>query len=79
MLGFKENKDDPLFNRRRFMVLMAVYAIIWGFVILGAHIFFHIPVGAVGLFLGYITTLAGAGLFQYFTACNKEGNNDGQR
>lgn len=77
MLGFKSNKDDPLYNRRRFMVFMTIYAILWGFVVLWAHIYHHIQVGAVAAFLGYISTLAGAGLFQYFSAAKKDDEKNG--
>lgn len=77
MLGFKQVDNDPLYNRRRFMVFMAAYAVLWGFVILGAHIYFHIPVSAVVAFLGYISTLTAAGLFQYFTAAKKDDDKNG--
>jgi hypothetical protein len=66
MLGFKENKTDPMYNRRRFMAMSFAYAVIWGFCILAARILDWIDNAAVGLLLGYIATLSGSGIFLYF-------------
>ena len=72
MLGFKHVPDDPLYNRRRWMVLMTIYAILWGFVILACDIIFGFDVSKVVAYLGFISTLSGAGLFAYFKQAAKD-------
>lgn len=72
MLGFQMKKDDPLYNRRRWMVIMTIYAVIWGFVILICDVFNDFDTAKVLAYLGFISTLSGAGLFAYFQASHKE-------
>jgi hypothetical protein len=72
MLGFKQVKDDPLYNRRRFMVISFCYAVLWGFVILICDIIRGFDVSKVVAYLGFISTLSGAGLFAYFKQAAKD-------
>ena len=74
MLGFKKDDKDMLRNRRRFMVFMTIYAILWGFTILICDLLFKIETAKVVAYLGFISTLSGAGLFAYFSGANKAEN-----
>lgn len=78
MFGFKNKKDDPLYNRRRFMVLMTIYAVVWGFTILICDIRYEFETPKVLAYLGFISTLSGAGLFAYFKQAAKDDPSDRQ-
>jgi len=77
MLGFKRVKEDPLYNRRRFMIISFCYAVIWGFVILTCDLIWGFDVAKVTVYLGFISTLSGAGLFAYFKQCSKDTHHEG--
>jgi len=76
MLGFKHVKDDPLYNRRRWMVIMTLYAVAWGFVILTCDLIWGFDVAKVTVYLGFISTLSSAGLFAYFKQAAKGDKTD---
>lgn len=59
------------------MVFMTIYAIVWGFVILICDMVWGLDVSKVIAYLGFISTLSGAGLFAYFKEAAKDKNNEG--
>lgn len=60
------------------MVFSFFYAVFWGFCLLGARCLGWIDTADVVAFLGYITTLSGAGFFMYFKGVKDEKENDVQ-
>lgn len=55
------------------MVLMMAHSVGWGFTVLYVDVKYGLETAKVGLYLGYITTLAGAGLIPYIHTFHKKG------
>lgn len=71
VLGFKHVKDDPLYNRRRWMVVLFVWAVFWGFLIWGSYMFGGMNIGAVSVFLGYVATISALPTWSYVHGASK--------
>lgn len=74
MLGFKHITDDKFYNRRRLAVIVTLYAVFWGFVILFCDMKWGMDAAKVGIYLGFVTTVAGLPIWGYLRASQKDDN-----
>ncbi len=70
MLGFKQKKEDKLFNRRRMSVMLIIGAIIWAITILILDVKYGFNASEILAYLGFITALAGLPTWGYLNACS---------
>ena len=76
MSVFRADPQDHLRNRRMLAIVAFFFLIIWPFVILAAHLFFDMDVGAVSIFLGYAGTVGASPIVAYCLAAHKEDLNN---
>lgn len=72
LLGFKKDKEDIFYNRRRLAVMCVLYSIFWGFTVLITDIIFNIESAKVIAYLGFVSTVGGLPIWQYLKAAAKE-------
>lgn len=68
MFGFKRDKKDKFFNRRRLAVFSILYSVVWGYTILIIDVLFDLESEKVGLYLAFIGTVGALPTWQYLKA-----------
>ena len=72
MLGFGQNHNDNLHNRRLLAVFCFMFFVFWGLLILYCTILFNFETSKVSAFLGFIGIISGTGIFGYLHASSKD-------
>ena len=73
MFGFKRVQNDPFYNRRRFVLLLFIYVVVWGFVMAALRVAEVIDTTDLGILLGYVTPVSGLGFHHYFRSAGQDG------
>lgn len=71
-MGFKHITDDKFYNRRRLAVIVTAYAVFWGFIILFCDMKWGMDAAKVGIYLGFVSTVAGLPIWGYLRASQKD-------